>query len=386
VIYTALNACCLPEYRLMNRRVWACIGLIVWSELLVGRARAQTDVASTPTALVPGVSMVAKNAPNATPYVSQIQQFVQSQVLDLTGSDPIARKAAREKLIAECTPGSTPSYLDNYAQVIDGVATQILKRSPILPVRLNVAVVVQEIAKNSKSKALENSVLSLINDASEPIALRGMQAAKSIISIVVTNPATAANDPLIGAMLKAVKSHSKSGFIAADAYRALIPDPGLSVGQLASIDPVVLGPILDILNYRISLYTTMIPDNPAAETEVPTFLYRSYKNVLPALQHRIVQTLVDYISVVGQQAPAASKADLEEIIPTLQYSASAISKNNPDSGVILNVVAQFNKGMSGADIAQKTKPIFGQLQPQFPFLKAPPAVTPATAPTTKEAQ
>jgi hypothetical protein len=368
----------LPENRLMNRRVWVCIGSIVWLGLLAGRARAQI-----PASGVGSVPIAAKNAVDASAYRSQIQDFVESQVSALTGEDPIAQKAAREKLISECTGGATPSYLDNYAQVIDAVATDILKRNPSLRVRLNVAVLVNEVGRSSRSKALEGSVLILINDPAEPVALRGMGAAKPVIAAVVSKPQTAAGDKLMNAILPAVRKHEKSGFIAAEGYRALIPEDNLPPTDLANIDPIVLGPILDILNYRISLYTTGIPDNPSAETDVPTFLYRSYKNAAPALQHRIVQTLVDLICVAGQQAPAAPKDEIDEVIQTLNYAAAALTANNPNLDTSLDFITHLNKGIPGSVIAQKAATVYDLLKLRFPFLQPPPAVTPGPAPSTK---
>ena len=362
----------------MNRRVWVCIGSIVWLGLLAGRARAQIAASG-----VGSVPIAAKNAVDASAYRSQIQDFVESQVSALTGEDPIAQKAAREKLISECTGGATPSYLDNYALVIDAVATDILKRNPSLRVRLNVAVLVNEVGRSSRSKALEGSVLILINDPAEPVALRGMESAKPVIAAVVSKPQTAAGDKLMNAILPAVKKHDKSGFIAAEGYRALIPEDNLPPTDLADIDPVVLGPILDILNYRISLYTTGIPDNPSAETDVPTFLYRSYKNAAPALQHRIVQTLVDLICVAGQQAPAAPKDEIDEVIQTLNYAAAALTANNPNLDTSLDFITHLNKGIPGSVIAQKAATVYDLLKPRFPFLQPPPAVTPGPAPSTK---
>jgi hypothetical protein len=380
---TAFDAFRLPENRLMNRRVWVCIGLILWSELLAGRAYAQS--AASPSSPIVGVGFAAKGALDASSYRSQILQFVQTQEEALTGQDPIAQKAAREKLISECTPGSSASYLDNYAQVIDTVATQILSRKPPLRVRLNVAVIVQEVGRISRSKALEGSVLILINDPSEPVGLRGMQAVKPVVFAVVSDPATAAADKLMNAILPAVKAHEKSGYIAAEAYHALIPENTLPPTELSEIDPLVLGPILDILNYRISLYTTGIPDNPSAETDVPTFLYRSYKNAPLELQHRIVQTLVDLIVVAGQQSPATPKEELDEIIQTLRYAAGALTANNANLGGTLDSITNLNKSTPGSIISQKVSTVFGLLQPQFPFLHAPPTVTPAPAPATKPA-
>lgn len=364
----------------MNRRVRVCIGLIVCSMGLTGIARAQ--IAATPPS-IGGVSLQAKSAPDANPYRSQIREFVQSQTDALIGQDADAQKAAREKLIAECTSGSTPSYMEVYAQVINASCTEILGRNPPLRARLNVAVLVNEVGHLSRSRSLEGAVLILINDPTEPVALRGMQAARPVVSAIVANPATAGADKLMTAIPAAVKAHEKSGFIAAEAYHALIPDNTLVPSVLAGIDPLVLGPILDILNFRISLYTKIVPDNPAAETDVPTFLYRSYKNASVAVQHRIVQTLGDLIAVAGQQAPSAEKSELDEIITTLNYAAGALTANNSNIGTALDTITHLSRGSPASVVAQRAAAVYGLIKPFFPFLQPPPAVVAAPSPATK---
>src|SRR5437588_624522 len=93
--------------------------LLLGLVLSAGVARAQpapppTAVPPTavpPTAAPPAAGATAaailpasmKSAPSAEPFRQQIQQFIQGQLQLLTGDDPAAQKAAREKLINECT-------------------------------------------------------------------------------------------------------------------------------------------------------------------------------------------------------------------------------------------------------------------------------------------
>src|SRR5947209_1741040 len=117
----------------MNRRVsvrcvgtacvgLACVALIAFSAVCWTSSVACAQPATAPSAAVVGPSSIPANikaAPNADPFRPQIQQFVQAQLQGLAGEDGAAQKAAREKLIAECTAGSSQSYFDVYAQVLN---------------------------------------------------------------------------------------------------------------------------------------------------------------------------------------------------------------------------------------------------------------------------
>jgi hypothetical protein len=356
----------------MKRRVWVCIGLMIWSELLAGNARAQVPSSPVTTSSL----LTAKQAPDATAFRPQIEQFIQTQMDAL--ADPATLKAARESLIKECSADANPSYLNIYSKAINAAAKKLLSTNPPLHVRLNIAVVLNEVGKSARTSEIEDAVLMLVNDAAEPVVLRGLQAAHPVItSILLNNPTKATGDKLIAAILPAVKSHPKSGLIASEAYHALLPDDGLPAGVRVTTDALVLAPILDLLDYRISLYTTTIPDNPAAENEIPTFIYHSFKNA-GALQHRAVQALVNLIAVVGRQATNATKVDIAEMVQTLNYSASALSTNIPAVQGILAPIATLSKSTLGPAVAQRVAPIFGQLQPLLPYLKPPPTVVPAT--------
>jgi hypothetical protein len=295
-------------------------------------------------------------------------------------------KAARDTLIAECTAGSSDSYFDVYAQEVNAAVVTLLSKNPLprLRVRLNLAVMIEAIAHIANTDKVEPAVIKLINDPADVVALWGMKAAKPVIRAVLSNPTPNANDPLIQAILPAVKQHAKAGYVAAEAYPALIPDSldGVTVITLGTI----FNPIMDVLKYRVSLYLAGVPDMPEAETAVIRFLSNSTIRAISNAQQMqdIVQTLLNLLSVAGQQSQAAAKGDLEQINKTLKYVAQSLSII-AGQNVNLNLVMGISPSMPGAQVYQRTKTVYDLLKPVFPYLQPPPSATPATAPATTAA-
>lgn len=330
-----------------------------------------------------------KSAPDATVFRAQIQAFVKSQITALTGDDPVAQKSARDKLIAECTAGSSASYFDLYAQTVTDEVLPILNQSKPLRVRLNIAVLVEAIANIGKTSKVEPVVVKLVNDPMEPVSMKGMSAAKPVLVAVFQTPAQVAGNKLLLVIPAAVKSHPKAGFVAADAYRALIPEASaaLTPPQVAAVVPTVIDPILEVLEFRVGLYAKSLPDNPDAERPLPTFFFNnfdSFKNV-PARQLRIVQALVNLVTVAGEQGQNGGRAELEQIRPVVQRSAQtliAVSGQNPAVVAALQPLVQPAPGQSGQQFVAKTRAVFPALQLVFKSLQAPPTVSPAAAPAT----
>lgn len=367
----------------MNRRVCACIGVMVWSGLLVGGAAGQSAQTQT------GIPANVKNAPDATSFGPVIQQFIQGQLTTLAGEDPVAQKAAREKLIAECPQGASASYLDVYAREMNSAVLQLLNRKPVPPlrVRLNLAVLIEAIARTTQSSAVQPVVIALMNDPTEAVALWGMKAAKHVVIAVIQNPVLLKSSNILPAIVSAVKSHPAAGFVAAEAYDALIPEiPGMNPAQIQALLPPLFGPILDVLSFRVSLYQTGIPDNPEAERLVASFFKAAnFAIATPTQQHQIIQELVNLVVLAGDQAPFATPAQLGQIIEALQFTSQdliVISGNSAVTGALLPLT-RIAPGTPGSQVAQRTKSVFGIMQTTYQYLQAPPVVTPAsTAPTT----
>jgi hypothetical protein len=365
----------------MNRRVSVCVGLIVWSGLTASAAFAQSPPGlppSLPAAGPAGIPVAVKSMTDASSFRPVIHQFIQDQLDKMSSEDPAVAKAARDKLITECTPESSGSYFDVYSQEVNTAVVAMLSKTPLprLRVRLNLAVMIEAIAQIAKTTQVEGAVIKLINDPADVVALWGMKAAKPVIAAVLVQPAPNPKDPLILAILPAVKQHLKSGYVTAEAYSALVAG---GTGPQAAL---ILRPILDLLEYRVSLYKTGVPDSPEAETAITRFL--SSPEVVNQHQE-IVQTLVELISFAGTQAQTASKPDLEQIVKTLKYVAQVLEIIAGPAQPNLSPVMQMPSSLPGAQVYQRTQTVYGILKPVFPFLQQPVQVTPATPPSTTPA-
>ena len=93
---------------------------------------------------------------------------------------------------------------------------------------------------------------------------------------------------------------------------------------------------------------------------------------------------MNLVSVAGQQAQTASKADLEQINKTLKYAAQTLSIM-AGTAANLNLVMAISPSMSGPQVYQRTKTVYSTLLPVFPNLQPPPTAAPATAPSTTRA-
>ncbi len=162
--------------------------------------------------------------------------------------------------------------------------------------------------------------------------------------------------------------------------RPLIPDSGTITAPMLTI---IFPPIMDIVKFRTSLYTTGVPDSPDAETAVPKFL-SAIRNVANAQQmQQGVQVMVDLVTVAGTQAQTASKADLEQIIKTLKYIAQVLSimSNAESDQNPLNPVMRMPDSLPGPQVAARTKTVYDILKPAFPYLQPHAPVTPAATTT-----
>jgi hypothetical protein len=370
----------------MNRRVCVCVGLIVWSRLIADVAFAQAPAAA-PAAEQTSIPVEYKNTPDATPFRAKIRQFIDGQLDKMSSEDSAVLKAARDKLISEsAAAGSSSSFFDVYTQELNLAVVALLGKDPTprLRIRLNLAVMIEAVAQNAKTDQVEDAVIKLINDPSDVVALWGMKAARPVVAAMLAGPTPDPKDKLVLAILPAVKLHAKAGYVAAEAYPALIPG-NVNATTLA----IILDPLIDVLKFRTTLYVTGIPDDPEAETSVASFLASRPIRVTmnPQQEQQIMQALVDLISVAGQQAQTAAKADLEQINTTLLFVAQGLSIiANPGTQVVnLNQAMGITPRTPGPQVYQRTQIVYPSLKTAFPNLTPPPTATPATSPTTTTA-
>ncbi len=366
-------------------RAW--LGLIIVAGLLAGNTAGQTPPAgadSTASASAPAVAIspTVRTADNATPFQTQVDQYVRAQVSSIIQDDPATTAAVRKDMVDQCGPGSTPSFLEIYAKSVNAAVLAELSKNPPFRVRLNLAYLVESVSHAARTMSLEPVVLKLIGDPNDFVALWGIRAAKPIVDLVVQNPATVASDPLIPAIIAAVKQHASFGPIAEAAYLALNLDD--INATKASID-VVFQPMMDILRFRISLYQSGVPDSPQADEVAARFLSGKHDSATEPVLQDIIQSLVDLISVASQQAQNASKVQVEQLIAMLKIAGQGLQVIVQESGTppLVNLIGT-TASSPGPAVAATGKQVFGELQSQaaYSYLKAPPPVNPTTGPTT----
>jgi hypothetical protein len=219
------------------------------------RAWAQSATAPAPAAMPAAVKSAAVTGPAEE---AQIRKFIVDHVIALNAPEPAAVPKSRDALIGEAGGGgATPAYQAKYAEVLNAEIIKFLANTNVPRARLNAAIVVARVADIVKNTKLEKAVLELLGQKQpEHLKLWGMRASKSVLPELVK---VKGEKPLATAVLATVKSFPASGEIAQDAYEALNPR-----NVSAKDVPTVVGPLLDLLEWRISIYSNGVPDDPKA--------------------------------------------------------------------------------------------------------------------------
>jgi hypothetical protein len=389
----------------MNRAARLAVGLLVcgW---VVGGAAAQdfsgqqpeapgpasgSSIPSLPSAKTNGAGLPVgmKNAADATGFADQIGAFVDQQVGKIASNNADDQRTARTLLITECNAESTTSFLDVYAQAVNSSALAALSKNPLPPlrVRLNLAVMVEAVAHTTRDASLKPTVSKLVADPGDPIALWGVRAARALlVPAALQNPL--APDPLLALVVQSVKDHAKFGFLAEEAYRTLsLEGEGVTLATVPNTLTSCTQAMLDVMNFRIAIYTRAIADDPEAEDVAARFFSASYdKGLATAEQRGIVQALTNLVTVIGAQTIGATRPVLEQMVGCLKLAAQSltvITKEPP--GTPLERVQRLVAGTGGTSITQATGGVYGELKanPSFAYLAAPPMVTPTSRPTTQ---
>jgi hypothetical protein len=270
----------------------------------------------------------ARTAADLAPFETQIQAYIQANVEKLSSvDDAVTRSAGREALAkAVDDPNSSPAYFDTYARLLNASLVNLAK-SESLPVRLNAAITAARVAEKANNSRLADSASAFVKDSSTPVVLWGVRTAKFVMPSLMSVPAGAQTSPLPSELVPAVKEHP-IGPIVQDTYDALtlgmLSTQNRSVPQgLSNVIPYVL----ELVNFRIDLYTQAIPYQPWAEQKAGLFFQnRAVWQVLtPVQQVEAMQALSNLISVVAQQTQNASPEDRDKLTKLVSQIAGSIS-------------------------------------------------------------
>jgi len=241
-----------------------------------------------------------------------------------------------------------------------------------------------------------------IQDPSEAVVLWGIKAARWIIPAQLGQVAAQPDLALVNEIVPAVQKHPKGtigGAIAIDAYDALtlgIPsNPNLIKSIKSAVIKLMIGPVQDLLSFRVGLYVQGVPPEPRAEKIGANFLTTLAAWTVQTNEQKLktMQLLANLVALAAAQAQQANTADANELIGVIQLTAKCMTVvvgPGPVANALLPAT-QLGRGANAQQIKAAVDPILPALQadPNFKAIVAPPAVKgheaappPASAPTT----
>jgi hypothetical protein len=237
-----------------------------------------------------GAALTSAIKTSATPatYALQIKGFIDQTAKSLTSADPLVQQDARRKLINECenhtgTPAS-PQFQSEYAKDLNKSLMGILKAANDVHTRVNVAVVVDEVALRilrggGDVSRLSPLVQTLLSDKQTAVVLWGMKAAKQVMADSIQQ---GAKPTISSAIVKSLKAHLDAGVVVEEAYNALtikviqqgdIYDTVQHSPQFAATIVNVIPDLLDVITLRTQqFHSGTVPPSPQAEEVVSVFL------------------------------------------------------------------------------------------------------------------
>ncbi len=396
----------------MNRRVCVWIGSILGCGLAWGTAGGLTastafgqvapasPPAPVPVATVPATIVAAQGQANALPSTGVIRAFIATELTALGSANPVTAQSARMTLEAACPRAAavTTSFRGVYAQQLSAAAVPLLVPATSLPTRVKLGVVITDVGNSIMSVGndaqglnLLPAVQKLLADPNDAAALWGMKAARPMVVCLVVQPGGPGTTTLFKNVVNAVAKHTTgnlAGFIATDAYRALVVNPTQVPGlQQVAVRPLLkplFDPVMDLLELRTKQYATGLIPAPDAERDVPLFLSRDFTP--PAGQPplmtnpqktRAVQDLVNLIDEAGQRSPLATVPQLAQLRETLTLAGSAL--NVMSAGTAMRGLATLPLAATAPVMMAQTSTAFPNMTTPFPGLVKPP-VLPAIAP------
>lgn len=261
----------------------------------------------------------------------QVDAFVKDAVTKIESTDPAAQKAGRDTLTdAANNANASDVFLDVLASSLNGelLATK-LSDNKDLRSRLNAAIAVSRVAAKASAKTpntkLEPIAEKLIADKSQPVSLWGIKAAESILPSMLMGHQDLKHFAQL--IIDAVKDHSdcaECGTTVEEAYHALTLN-----GAMKGIPPEALKSFvqypMQLLAWRVSMYQTLIPPSPAADTEATSFFVANA--VWPAMDSgeraQALKLMEDLLEGIDKQIPQAGD-NKAQLAGSIKYTGDAI--------------------------------------------------------------
>jgi hypothetical protein len=317
------------------------------------------------------------------PASNALKGFFSTQIARLKKADnPSEQSVARDLLISELSPRgpgeSKPPYIIAYCQAVNTAVLELMK-DPAMRTRLNAGIVLAKVAEKGADLSLVDATIAVLNDKSDAVSLWGGKSARALIMPYLQS-APAGNMPMIDALVKSVKSHPKSGGLAQEALDGLAMD--YTVVKLAV--PVIQKAIpvqQDLLGFRVSLYTTSLPDEPGVERQAMGFLSANLKHHTPQQLEQTAQIYQDMLAVTVQHA--AEGTDPERLLTIIRQSAYSMGALGPNIAQVSAKFAQVSRGSNFAALEGQLDTVHNAIaaDPAYSNVKSYPKIS-STATTT----
>ncbi len=158
--------------------------------------------------------------------------FIGTALASLQSTDGPTAAAARAALVASCPRAASPSFHAVFTTQLCNAALAVLAKSPPMPVKVNLGVVMTAVGSNAQTTQLDRAVQVLLADRSDGVALAGIHAAQPLVVALITQPGGPGKTALFAAVVNAVRTHSTGDFAGLHRRRRL-PGAGREAGQRA---------------------------------------------------------------------------------------------------------------------------------------------------------
>jgi hypothetical protein len=324
-----------------------------------------------------------KTSASPAAYNTAIQEFINTQVAQLSANDPAAQKAARDALISNSENRvngvlASPQYQAQYAADLERALLPLLKPVTKLRVRLNAAVVVGDVArlihKGGVSDQLAAIAQKLLADKETSLALWGMKTAKYAMADLAVNGGK--TDTLANAVVQAVKAHATSEAVLEEAYSALTLDTVVGAPNFDKVLPK----LLNVLEWRAAEYQNPDPPPaPLAEETLTVLLSVTRFDVVnkdPKLRAQTLKALGDITcATLNAVANGDTRPELIDIIRKYGEAFAVFGQQMQDSGLASagKAISTTSASMDPAKIGQECDGLRATLKSTGIALEEPPS-------------
>ena len=283
---------------------------------------------------------------------TSIRQFIDGQVANLLSDDAAKQSEARNALIDVITRDPAPSaaFVSAYTQALNDALLR-LPADASVNARMNAAIIAAKVTTQTQSLGLRPAIEKFIADPADSVVLWGVKGYRPLIMVQLrTQPAQAAD--LLKPLLPAIKDDLRASITEA-AYEALrlnlLND---RTAVTANMIKVVIPTMQDLLEARIALYQTGIPDQPAVDTLATNFLVDGSvaPQYTPEQRARTIQLIVELMGAGSSRAATLNNRDEKDsIIQALKLVARAITvvAEKPAVQSAASPIARMDASMDG---------------------------------------